>query len=70
MASVTRRGLPWQVSVLKLFVRGFLPTNNDLVRQAFHELLTEDLAETGGSISCPLGVRCVGSRLPASTFLG
>lgn len=45
VASVMRRGLPWQVSVLKLFVRGYLPTNENLVRQAFHDLLTGDAAD-------------------------
>jgi hypothetical protein len=45
VASVMRRGLPWQVSVLKLVVQGYLPTNEDLVRQAFHDLLTDDAAE-------------------------
>lgn len=42
VAAVMRRGLPWQVSVLKLFVQGYLPTNENLVRQAFHDLLTDD----------------------------
>lgn len=39
VASVMRRGRAWQVSVLKLFVRGHLPTNENLVRQALHDLL-------------------------------
>jgi len=44
VAAVTRRGRPWQISVLKLFVRGHLPSNEDLVRQALHELLIDDVA--------------------------
>jgi hypothetical protein len=48
VASVMRRGLPWQVSVLKLLVRGYLPTNENLVRQAFHDLLTDDAADPVG----------------------
>jgi len=45
VAAVMRRGLPWQVSVLKLFAQGYLPTNENLVRQAFHDLLTDDAAD-------------------------
>jgi hypothetical protein len=44
VAAVTRRGRPWQISVLKLFVRGYLPTKEDLVREAFHELLRDDVS--------------------------
>ena len=47
VASVMRRGLPWQVSVLKLLVRGHLPRDHDLVRQALHALLVLDSAEPG-----------------------
>jgi hypothetical protein len=47
VASVMRPGLPWQVSVLKLLVRGHLPANHDLVRQALRELLAPDPAEPG-----------------------
>ena len=39
VASVMRRGRPWQVSVLKLLVGGYLPTSENLVRQAFRDLL-------------------------------
>jgi hypothetical protein len=39
VASVMRRGLPWQVSVLKLLAGGHLPASENLVRQAFGDLL-------------------------------
>jgi hypothetical protein len=48
VASVMRPGLPWQVSVLKLLVRGHLPVNHDLVRQALREVLAPDPAESAG----------------------
>jgi hypothetical protein len=47
VASVMRPGLPWQVSVLKLLVRGHLPVNHDLVRQALREVLAPDPVESG-----------------------
>jgi hypothetical protein len=47
VAAVMRRGLPWQVSVLKLLSRGHLPANQDLVRQAFRDLLTPAPPEPG-----------------------
>jgi hypothetical protein len=47
VASVMRRGLPWQVSVLKLLARGRLPANRDLARQALRELLAPGPAEPG-----------------------
>jgi hypothetical protein len=40
VASVMRRGRPWQVSVLKLLARGFLPADQTLARRAFQDLLT------------------------------
>jgi hypothetical protein len=46
VASVMRPGLPWQVSVLKLLVRGHLPANQDLVRQALREVLAPDPPES------------------------
>lgn len=39
VASVMRRGLPWQASVLKLLARGHLPADPGLVRQAYRDLL-------------------------------
>ncbi|MGH3305097.1 MAG: hypothetical protein ACRDOK_26205 [Streptosporangiaceae bacterium] len=39
VASVMRRGRPWQVSVLKLLARGHMPADETLVRRAFHDLL-------------------------------
>jgi hypothetical protein len=48
VASVMRRGLPWQVSVLKLLVRGHLPVNHDLVRRALREALAPGPAQSGG----------------------
>lgn len=39
VASVMRRGRPWQISVLKLLARGFLPTDETLLRRAFQFLL-------------------------------
>jgi hypothetical protein len=40
VASVMRRGRPWQVSVLKLLARGLLPADQALARRAFRDLLT------------------------------
>lgn len=39
VASVMRRGRPWQVSVLMLLVHGYLPADRKLVRRAFLDLL-------------------------------
>jgi hypothetical protein len=47
VASVMRRGRPWQVSVLKLLVRGYLPARENLVRQAFADLLAPPAAGPG-----------------------
>jgi hypothetical protein len=40
VASVMRRGRPWQISVLKLLARGFLPADQALALRAFQDLLT------------------------------
>jgi hypothetical protein len=45
VAAVMRRGRPWQVSVLKLLVRGHLPTNENLIRRAFREILATPAAQ-------------------------
>jgi hypothetical protein len=42
VAAVMRRGLPWQVSVLQLFIQGHLPTDPELVRHAFLYLVADD----------------------------
>jgi hypothetical protein len=39
VAAVMRRGRPWQISVFMLLVRGYLPADRGLVRQAYAELL-------------------------------
>lgn len=40
VAAVMRRGRPWQISVLKLVSRGYLPADQGLVRRAFEDLLS------------------------------
>lgn len=52
VASVMRRGLPWQASVLKLLARGHLPADPGLVRQAYRDLLASLTACPGDD---PLG---------------
>lgn len=47
VASVMRRRRPWQVSVLKLLARGYLPADQMLVRRAFHDLLAPPPAPPG-----------------------
>jgi hypothetical protein len=42
VASVMRRGLPWQISVLKLLARGHLPTDETLVHRAIRDILSDD----------------------------
>ena len=47
VASVMRRGRPWQVSVLKLLARGLLPADQTLARRAFQDLLTPPKSQPG-----------------------
>jgi hypothetical protein len=47
VASVMRRGLPWQIAVLKLLVRGYLPADENLVRVAFRDMLAADVPGPG-----------------------
>jgi hypothetical protein len=64
VASVMRRGLPWQIAVLKLLVRGYLPADEDLVRVAFHDLLAADVPGPGeDALGC---AERIASRVVAS----
>ena len=73
VASVMRPGLPWQVSVLKLPVRGHLPVNHDLVRQALRELLAPDpgaVAETMAALGFPVAKMTDEDREELARFAG